>query len=83
MNGSGKNDLMFTKFIEFHKKKLQREIINIQADLADFEKRYDMKSSSFYSLFEKGKVEDSEDYMIWAGIYEMFLSSKKKLNELS
>lgn len=38
-----------------------------------------MSSENFYTKFEKGEVDDSHDFMIWAGIYEMQLESKIKL----
>ena len=67
----GDKDMMFNKFVEFHCKNTQREIVRIQADLDAYEQKYDMSSKHFYEAFERGKLEDSEDYILWSGIYEM------------
>jgi hypothetical protein len=40
-------------------------------DLADFEKRYGMESSTFYRRFETGELGDSADWFEWAGLYEL------------
>lgn len=78
----GSKDLLFAHFIDFHRKKIQREIARIQKDLDQYEKQYDMTSAVFFAQFEDGQLEDSQDFILWSGIYEMHLSSKKKLEEL-
>ena len=40
-------------------------------DMADFEKRYGMESSTFYRRFETGELGDSADWFEWAGLYEL------------
>ena len=79
----GDKDLMFKKFVEFHRKNTQREIVRIQTDLDAYEQKYDMSSKHFYEAFERGELEDSEDYILWSGIYEMQQDSKKRLDALS
>lgn len=79
----GDKDMMFNKFIEFHRKNIQREIARIQVDLDTYEQKYDMSSKSFYESFDRGELEDSTDYIIWSGIYEMQQDSQKRLAELS
>lgn len=73
----GSKDIMFGKFIEFHRKNTEREIARMQVDLQAFEKEYSMDSASFFSDFENGLLDDKEDYILWSGIYEMQLNSKK------
>lgn len=75
-------ELLFEKFIEYHIKKLKREIAAMQDDLDKYEKLYDKKSEDFYQEFDAGKLGDDEDYMIWSGIYEMQLNCKQKLKKL-
>jgi hypothetical protein len=79
----GSTDKMFDKFLEYHRKNAQREVARIQADLDLYEQKYDMSSESFYKAFENGDLDDSKDYMLWSGIYEMQLASRKRLSELS
>ena len=75
-------ELLFENFIEYHVKKLRREILYMQEDLDTYEKRYNKKSSKFYNEFERGNLEDSEDFILWSGIYEMQLNCKQKLKKL-
>ena len=49
-----------------------------QKDLDEFEKQYNMKSADFFKQFEEGKLGDGQDYIVWAGIYEMLLNCKQK-----
>ena len=78
----GSKDLLFAHFIDFHKKKIQREIARMQRDLEQYEQQYDMASAVFYEQFESGALEDTTDFILWSGIYEMQLNSKQKLEQL-
>ena len=42
-----------------------------------------MSSETFYRKFDQGELEDSQDFMIWSGIYEMQQESKSQLEQLS
>jgi hypothetical protein len=42
-----------------------------------------MSSEAFYRNFNAGQTEDSSDFILWAGIYEMQQSCKQKLKELA
>jgi len=78
----GSKDIMFSKFIDFHINRIKREIAQMQNDLNVYEQKYNMPSEEFYRKFSAGQTDDSSDYLIWAGIYEMQLSCKQKLQEL-
>jgi len=41
-----------------------------------------MSSEKFYKLYKKNKTDDSEDTLIWIGLYEMFIENKKKIEDL-
>ncbi len=79
----GNNELMFSKFIEYHREHTQCEIANLQAEIDSYEQRYAMDSATFYAAFERGDLSDEKDYMLWAGVYEMQQASKKRLAALS
>ncbi len=79
----GSKDLLFEKFIEFHRNKLRKEIARMQIDFSEFEGKHEMKSKEFFEKFESGQLEDNRDFIIWSGVYEMFLESKQKLEQLS
>lgn len=68
--------------IEYETSQLKNGIVNILIDLKKFEKKYQIASKDFYQKFESGEVGDDEDYMIWAGIYEMLTQNQKRLAEL-
>jgi len=68
--------------IEYETSQLKKGIINIQLDLKSFEKKYGLSSKDFYQKFKSGDYGDDEDYMIWAGNYEMLGQNKKRLAEL-
>jgi len=61
---------------------LKRAILNIRLDLQQFEQKYQLETEEFYQQFQTGSLEDTEDFMIWAGIYEMFQENNRKLEEL-
>ncbi|OQX80970.1 MAG: hypothetical protein B6D61_01260 [Bacteroidetes bacterium 4484_249] len=78
----GNEELMFDRFIDYHISRLKREITRMQSSLNKYEEKYNMKSDDFYRLFNEGKYGDEKDYMLWAGIYELQMNSKQKLEQL-
>jgi len=68
--------------IEYETSQLKKGIVNIQLDLKNFEKKYGVSSKDFYQKFKSGEFGDDEDYMIWAGIYDMLGQNQKRLAEL-
>ncbi len=61
---------------------LKLEIARMQSELNKYEKKYNLRTKEFYLQFEKGKLNDGKDFMIWSGIYELQMDSKNKLNEI-
>ena len=47
----------------------------IEQNLAAYEQQYGMTSEVFHARFLTGALGDSEDYMEWAGFYEMLHSA--------
>ena len=72
-------DTFFKNIINYQINLLQSEIINIRNDLDDLEKKYGMTSTKFYKLYKDKKTDDSEDMLMWVGLYEMFLENDKKI----
>jgi len=74
---------LFAKnIIEYETSQLKKAIVNIQLDLKNFEKKYQMSSKDFYQKFKAGEFGDDEDFIIWAGIYEMLGQNQKRLADL-
>ncbi len=76
------NDIFFNKVIDYQINELKLGIYNIEKDLRKFEKIYSMNTIAFYEKFEKGEIGDDQDFMIWSGIYEMYMRDKQKLEKL-
>ncbi len=54
----------------------------LEDQIDDFEKRYSMNTSEFYSDFKDGKMGDDIDFIEWAATYEMINNVINKLNIL-
>jgi hypothetical protein len=62
---------------------LQKGLMNIRLDLKQFEEKYKLSSADFYRQYTQGKTDDSEDAMLWAGLYEMLRDNESRLLELA
>ncbi|MEI8131775.1 MAG: hypothetical protein WCG34_05040 [Leptolinea sp.] len=43
--------------------------------LAAYEKKYGYSTIEFYDRFSNGSLGDSSDYLMWAGLYHLYLNS--------
>lgn len=69
--------------IGYQLSELKRGILNLQLDLREYETQYQMSSADFYQQFSQGALDDSEAFIIWAGLYEMLLENETRLQELA
>jgi hypothetical protein len=49
--------------------------------LVGYEQRYQMTSAEFFSRYQEGKLEDSTDFVEWAGDYQQYLGLLQTLRE--
>ncbi len=61
---------------------LKKGILNIRLDIREFEDRYSMSTEDFYRRFERGEADDTEDFIIWSGLYEMLCENERRLKGL-
>lgn len=61
---------------------LKRAIFNLQHELTLFEQKYQLLSIDFYQQYQEGNLGDQEDFMLWAGNYELLLDNQQRLAEL-
>ena len=68
---------------------IKREITVIELDikrtqeiLRQFEKKYSIKSRTFYSKFSKGELEENIDFIEWEGEYETLKRLQDQQREL-
>ena len=69
--------------IAYQISELKRAMMNIRVDLKSFEKTYRFSSDDFYSRFNGGDIEDTEDFILWAGLYEMLVENENRMKALS
>jgi len=82
--GDAHDQEMFAQnIIAYQIAELKKGNLNIRLDLKQFEEKYQMSTETFYDQFEQGKIEDSEDNMIWAGLCEMLEKNTTRLRELA
>ena len=62
---------------------LEKGIHNIRLDLRRFEEQYQLSTVELYRKFSEGIFGDEDDFIIWAGIYEMLCENERRLEELA
>lgn len=68
--------------IAYQVAELRRAILNLRLDMKTFEEEYKMSSTGFYKKFSQGRTEDSEDFILWAGVCEMLERNEARLQGL-
>ena len=61
----------------------QAQLRQLQADLAEFEQKYQRSSTEFYQQFQAGQTGDAMDYVEWASLVQMTDNLTKRLRLLS
>jgi len=69
-------------FVAYRIAELRRAILNLRLEVKAFEEKYEMSSAAFHKKFEQGKMDDSEDFILWAGAYEMLVKNEARLQGL-
>jgi len=60
-----------------------KDIHAIQEHLKNFEEKYKLISSDFYKLYKANKLEQSRDFIVWLGFYEIMLDREREYSNLS
>jgi hypothetical protein len=60
----------------------REQLDQLRADLAEFERRYDLASTEFYRRFQAGQTDDRMDYVEWASLVQMFNNLEQRLHLL-
>ena len=61
---------------------LKKGVLNLRLDLRQLEEKYQLSTQDFYQQFSQGVMDDSEDFIVWAGLYEMLRENEKRLQGL-
>lgn len=51
--------------------------------LKEYERRYGMKTEEFYERFKSGELGDMDDYVDWAGEYELLKHVEEEEREIA
>jgi len=61
----------------------QAQLRQLQADLREFEQKYQRSSMEFYQQFQAGQTSDEMDYVEWASLIQMTDNLKQRLRLLT
>lgn len=75
-------DNILENALEREKKLLAIALKRTKIQLHHFEKQYDMSSERFFELYLLGKLDDRNDYIDWAGEYQLFNNINEKIKNL-
>ena len=59
------------------------DLVAVEPLLSNYEKKYKVRTSHFYTLYEKGKLAERWDFVDWAGLYEIKLDREQEYEKLS
>jgi hypothetical protein len=49
--------------------------VELSERLGQYERRYGLSTVEFYRRFQEGGMGDEDDLMLWAGLYQLYLTS--------
>jgi predicted Zn-dependent protease len=76
-------DRTVEKLLRHEADECQAQLRQLQADLAEFEQKYQRSSTEFYQQFQAGQTGDAMDYVEWASLVQMTDNLTKRLRLLS
>jgi len=75
-------DSTLSKLINIQIDRYQNNIRQINTELEEFERRFNMSSEECYKRFESGELGDGGDFFEWIGLYDNILLYKKRIKML-
>ena len=76
-------DRTLEKLLRHEAEQCQAQLYQLQADLAEFEQKYQRSSTEFYQQFQAGQTGDAMDYVEWASLVQMADNLHKRLHLLT
>jgi predicted restriction endonuclease len=76
-------DRTLEKLLRQEAEQCQAQLGQLQADLVEFEQKYQLSSSEFYRQFQAGHTSDEMDYVEWASLVQMAENLEKRLRLLT
>jgi vacuolar-type H+-ATPase subunit D/Vma8 len=75
-------DRTLEKLLRHEADACQAQLRQLQADLSEFEQKYQRSSTEFYQQFQAGQTGDAMDYVEWASLVQMADNLTKRLRLL-
>ena len=75
-------DAFAQSFIAYQIAELRRANLNLRMEIKSFEEKYKLSSAAFRKKFDQGKMDDTEDFIVWAGAYELLAKNEARLRGL-
>jgi hypothetical protein len=72
-----------TYFAAMNREDLIRDIHGLEAELATLEEQYGLLSADFYHCFQAGELEQTRDFIQWAGLYEARLERESHYRRMA
>ena len=76
-------DHTLEKLLRHEAEQCQAQLRQLQADLVEFERKYQRSSTEFYQQFQSGQTGDDMDYVEWASLVQMANNLEKRLRLLT
>lgn len=64
-------DLALEKLLAYELGETRQQLAQLEQDLTEFERRYDLSSETFYARFQAGEMGDAMDFVDWASLHQM------------
>ena len=75
-------DITIDKILKREKTKLKNQIHNLNTQLKEFEKKYNLGSEKFEIDYKNGKLGDNIDFIEWSATIDMMNNAVKQLDIL-
>jgi hypothetical protein len=76
-------DRTLDKLLSYEREQSKAQLGELQVDLAELERRYQMSSADFYRRFRTGQTDDRMDYVEWASLIQMADNLQERLQVLA
>ena len=75
-------DAAIDKLVGLEQSRVEQELTRLEERTHALEVQYHLSSAEFYRLFRAGKMGDEADYFEWSTFYQMWLSTRERLDVL-
>ena len=70
------------KLLDYEAELSREQLRQLQTDMHQFERTYDLSSAEFYQRYQAGETDDRMDYVEWAALVQMAHNLETKIDLL-